>query len=395
MWSIEGGTEKKIEGDTINSPKMKPIQDIDIRELAEIYDQESRDTFLSIYISLTDRNWKRFLESRYNACFKALGDRKEVRANLETSYEKLIEQMEKIPHLPDERGLALFGSQIYDFYRIYPLSVEPSNTFVVDSSPFIKPLALLRDEWEQFLLTYIDGTNASIYLLGARQIKDRKELEKDIMGRHKKGGWSQMRFNRIRKGSIKHFYTDLSSDMSTLIEKERNPVVSIVIAGPGNAKKELEEHLPASLKGMVSHVIDVDSHTGLQDLIASASEIIHQDEKDASMDSVRYLEKLILKDGPAIYGIDEVINASRSGIVEKLLVLKDTGIPGWICEKCQAVEKGGKTKCPYCGRGTSQVEMLEEAIEFVLRSEGEVEFVDESPYLEGLGGIGAILRYRI
>ena len=88
-----------------------------------------------------------------------------------------------------------------------------------------------------------------------------------------------------------------------------------------------------------------------------------------------------------------MVKASPNGMVKELFIKKGVTIPGWICEHCQVVEKGLKTKCPYCKGTTSGVDVLEEIIEFVVRSGGELEFIDESTYLEGLGGIATILRY--
>ena len=374
------------------SNKMRSLQKIDIRELASVYDEDSHDSFVTIFVNLIDKNWKKFIDQRYRHCMKALRERPDLRSNMEKTYEGLIDLLEKLPHLDQERGLALIGSEKNDFYRLYQLSVPPENLFVVDSSPFIRPLALLQDEWEEFALLFVDGTSAQIHVLGARQIEESKEVETDVMGRHKKGGWSQMRFNRLRKEAVDKFYKIVIRELIEITSKE-DSIVSIILAGPGKGKKEILEYLPQDLREKVTHVLDVDKNMPLTEMIKDMTDIVHQDEKIIGNRSVEVLQKMILTGGPAIYGLDRVIEASRNGMVKELFIQKGEAIPGWICEKCQVVEKGMKTKCPYCKGATSRVDVLEEIIEFVVRSGGELEFIDESPYLEGLGGIAAILRY--
>jgi len=39
-----------------------------------------------------------------------------------------------------------------------------------------------------------------------------KDISKTIMGKHKKGGWSQARFQRIRKGAISQFISGAVED---------------------------------------------------------------------------------------------------------------------------------------------------------------------------------------
>ena len=372
--------------------KMRSLQDIDIRELASVYDEDSHDSFVTIFVNLLDKNWKKFIDQRYRQCIKALRERPDLRSNMEKTYEGLTGMLEKLPHIDQERGLALIGSEKNDFYRLYQLSVPPENMFVVDSSPFIRPLALLQDEWEEFALLFIDGTSAQIHVLGARQIEESKEVETDVIGRHKKGGWSQMRFNRLRKEAVDKFYKIVTKELIEIYSKE-DSIVSIILAGPGKGKKEFHEYLPQDLREKVTHVMDVDKNIPFAEMIKDMTDIVHQDEKIIGTRSVDLLQKMILTGGPAIYGLDRVVEASRNGIVKELFIQKGQSIPGWICEKCQVVEKGMKSKCPHCKGATSRVDVLEEIIEFVVRSGGELEFIDESPYLEGLGGIAAILRY--
>ena len=376
----------------MNRTKMVSLQEIDLRELASVYDGDSQDTFLTIFVNLLDRNWKKFMDQRLRACSKALHSKAGLSDNLMRTYDRLMDQLERLPHLDQERGMALIGSEKNDFYRLYQLSVPPENFLVVDSSPYIRPLALLQDEWEEFVLVFIDGTSARITLLGARLVEEEKEVETDVMGRHKKGGWSQMRFNRLRKEAVDKFYKKVERDLEEVL-REEDSVVSIILAGPGKGKKEFLEYLSLEMREKVSRVLDMDKNTPLSEIIKDVTDMVHQDEKITGGRSVELLQKMILTGGPALYGLDNVVDASRAGTVKELFVLKGVRIPGWICERCQAVEKGPKANCPYCKGDTSVVDVLEEIIEFVVRNGGELEFIDESPYLEGLGGVAAILRF--
>ena len=83
-----------------------------------------------------------------------------------------------------------------------------------------------------------------------------------------------------------------------------------------------------------------------------------------------------------------------NGQIELLLVGKDHKVAGWICENCQAVDSGVKKECPYCGKRTSEVDVIEEIIEFAERMDTKIEFVDDNPTLDELGGIGGLLRYK-
>jgi peptide subunit release factor 1 (eRF1) len=43
----------------------------------------------------------------------------------------------------------------------------------------------------------------------------------------------------------------------------------------------------------------------------------------------------------------------------------------------------------------SQVDVIEEIIEFAQRTDTKIEFVDNNPILQELGGVGGLLRFKI
>ncbi|KAA0009724.1 MAG: hypothetical protein FE037_05155 [Thermoplasmata archaeon] len=64
-----------------------------------------------------------------------------------------------------------------------------------------------------------------------------------------------------------------------------------------------------------------------------------------------------------------------------------------MCERCQLVDIGRKERCPYCGSEVSEVDVIEEIVEFCERFDSRVIFCEDES-LHELGGIAALLRYR-
>jgi uncharacterized OB-fold protein len=83
-------------------------------------------------------------------------------------------------------------------------------------------------------------------------------------------------------------------------------------------------------------------------------------------------------------GSEEIaVQALHKGAIDNIPKDSLSGykIRGWICEKCQTVDSGVKDKCPYCGSRTSEVDVIEELIEFAERTDTKVEFVEDNPIL--------------
>jgi len=328
-----------------------------IRELSEMYDADSRDTYITLYIN-KDKNVK-FLEKREKACKSLLSG--EERKNFTNTMEEIKEFLNK--NAGDT--LAIFASRIHNFF---------------------KTVSLIQDEWESFTLVLVNSNYAKIFSISLGKVEQEKNLSADIINKHKKGGWSQARFQRLRKGAIHTFFSEVGESLEKIADKQ------IVLAGPGQAKLQLRDMLSKNLKERIADVIDV-SIDDEKELLKESIHLISELEEQKSRGAVQQLKEEILKDGLAAYGFDDTLGAVKNGQVELLIIEKDYKLKGRICEHCQLLKVGSVKNCPNCGGSTSQVDVIEEILEFGKRTGAEIEFTDDEE-ISRLGHIGAILRYK-
>ena len=349
-----------------------------IKELSEIYDPDSLDSYVSIYYN--QGLDKKFIDRRIRACQSILKNENLKLFNL------TMDDIKNCLKQNDFKNVAIFASYKHNFLKFIELDIQLENLLIVDSSPYIRPLARIIDEWESFSLVLINSNSAKIFSISMGKIDDTKKLSADIMNKHKKGGWSQARFNRLRKGSVNKFINDVIEALSDRIEKQ------IIVAGPGITKKKFIEMLPKNISDKVVDVIDI-SIDDENELLKESFYLISEKEKRKSHEAVNQLKAEILKDGLAVFGIDETLKAVKNGQVELLIIEKNFKLRGWICENCQLVCEGVNSNCPYCGNKTSEIDVLEEILEFAERTDAEIEFTDDEE-ISNLGHVGAILRFK-
>jgi len=349
-----------------------------IKELSEIYDPDSNDTYISLYV---DKNSDRkFINRRIKAC------RSVLKGEILKNFNNTIEEAESILNKHSCGSIVIFSSYKHNFFKSIFLSVEVLNSLIVDSSPYIRPLARIQDEWESFTLLLVSSNYAKIFSVSIGKVEDTKKLTADIINKHKKGGCSQARFNRIRRGAINAFL----SEVVEMLQKRSDEY--IIIAGPGTTKNNFIDILPKDLKDKIVDVVDIDIEDE-QELLKKSFQIITLREQKESHEAVQQLKQEILKDGLAVYGLVETLEAVKNGQVELLIIEKDYKSRGWICENCQLVEEGKSKTCPYCGKKTSEVDVLEEILEFAERTNANIEFTDDEE-IANLGHVGAILRFK-
>ena len=368
------------------------LKEIDIKNLSEIYDLESQESFISLYMNMEKTN-ERFVEKRKKACRSVLKENRELIENFDKTMQQIEKYLRTNGREHGQKGLVIFASNEHDLFKSYKLGMPVEDLMVVDASPYIRPVAKLIEDYETFGLVVLDNHRARIYVVSSGRIEDKDKIARDIMKKHKKGGMSQARFQRLRRGAIEHFMKEVSEEMVRLFSKDN--VDKIIIAGPGEAKILLLDFLPNELKGEILDSIDVDFDEADVYLISKAEGAVMKDEKETVSKNVIRLKEEILKHSLAVYCLEDLIETVKNGHIELLLVSKGYNLRGWICEKCQLLDSGIKDKCPNCGGKVSEVDVIEEIIEFAERTDTKIEFVDDNPILQELGGVGGLLRFKI
>lgn len=363
---------------------LTPLSDIDIRALAEAGDP--RDVFLSVYLPMGAEDMNRsFLEDRLRTIRDAVP--RDLRADLRDTLELLGDLPFHDP-FPGERGRVLFASAPQGMLEAYRIGVAPERRVVLDNSPFILPLAAMMDDYEDYGILLMDSQEARLYEVRSNVIEEVGSERIDLMNRHKKGGMSQKRFNRLRRGAIDAFVDEVVRDLDAIDLRDMR---GLVVAGPGGAKGRLVDALPGPMRDKVIGVVDADMdvHPGvLMERGGEAAEADEDLDEAAVMDGLR---KAVYRDELAAVGIENVWDTLVQGRVETLVVLESLSLPGWMCEECRVVSEG-PGPCG-CGGTASGVDLVNEMVELATRTSSAVEMVETSEWLREAGGVAAVLRY--
>ena len=375
--------------------RLVTLECVDLKHLSETFDL--KDTYLSIYMPVQGpgrREFKPYLSKRISHIRKAL-TKGDILDNFNETLEAVDEWL-RADALDGEKGRVIFASGKAGFLEVHriPLSVEPM--VVLDTSPYIKPLALLRDDYYDYGIVLLDSHQLRLVKVTAGAISGEKTNSAEIMNKHKKGGQSQMRFQRLRKGAMQHFLTHAVADAKeTFYDDKSRYWRGIIIAGPGKAKKDFLKLLPQDMAADVICMLDMDFETADRELVISTQKAALEDERKRGHIHVQRFKSAVLKGEGAAFGVQEVAKAVSGGRASVLILQRGLSLPGFICESCQSlygtVEKG--MECPRCSGPLSRVDLIEEILEFAERTGAEVEFTKAEIFLEEMGGVGALLRF--
>jgi len=175
------------------------------------------------------------------------------------------------------------------------------------------------------------------------------------------------------KPSVDGYHGEIHSKLKLLME----PNMPLVLLGPGFEKEDLAEDLKKIDREMYSkiHVY----HTGQSGMVGinelmkagMGADVLRESSVGVELEAVEQLMTAIAKDGLGTYGPNEVMAAAMAGAVEKLLIL-DVKV---------------------------REQDLDDIVRAVESQKGEVIIVssqhDGGRELAALGGMGAILRYKM
>jgi peptide chain release factor subunit 1 len=356
-----------------------------------------------------------------------------TRKNVQDAIVKVTQRLKLFKTVP-ENGLVLFcgaipqngpGSEkIEGPYVIVP--PEPVNIYLYrcDSKFHLNYLMDLLKETETYGIILLDSSEATFATLTGRRLKIVQEITSGIPGKHRAGGQSARRFERLREMQLIEFFKRVGGHANEIFLSIPD-LKGIILGGPGPTKMDFEKgrFLDYRLKEKIVAVVDTayTGEQGVEEIFEKAPEIIK---------NVRYVEekRIIQKflyeighdTGLATYGEAEVRRALKSGLVETLLLSEELdktrvkvecGSCGYSYSETMRrpeVEKLeqsiSSTPCPKCQLPTLQItektEIIEDLAELAEASGANIEIIsmetEEGQMLwKSFGGVAAILRYKL
>lgn len=362
----------------------------DIKSLSQRYDVDGKPVYLSLYADLADPRHPEGLRKRHRE-IRAAMTTQDAREKVDAAMLRGMEAFENAKARNGAKAVAVFVGP-NGFVEEHALQAQLPTRLVLDASPYVAPLARFADDNESFALVLLDSEHAAIFVVWAGKAELRKELETSLIGRHRHGGMSQMRYQRHRKGQVNTFYDHVIDHLSVILSAEG--VTRIAVAGPGAAKRDFVPRLPKAMQANVAVVLDVDFKEGPADdaLVRRFVSLMRDEEAKQSTKWAEALRRELAVGELAMTGALECAKMAAAGRVERLLVLGGASMAGAKCEQHQVVFARGQT-C-HCGSNGTEVDLVNEAVEFTARADGQCEFVNApDSFMTEAGGVGALLRW--
>jgi peptide subunit release factor 1 (eRF1) len=317
-------------------------------------DQNGQRTHVDTFVRNSFGEQARFLTGESRAGFERAGERiSEYIANQDPKSAK---------------GLAIFAStdgQLFEGIRFEVPIEQPSMH--LGAVPHLYPLARVNDQYPRYAALLLDTNSADLYVFALGATKRRESVQGEKTRRTSMGGWSQARYQRRADNFHKQHVKEVVDLLDKVVTDER--LNHIVIACDEVARPFLMEQLPKHLAEKVIDVVNVDVKSVPEhEFLAETMAALRKADAKTDAEQVQRMLDAWRAAGLAVAGIEPTLRALEMRQVEELLIAaKPDGVAGPV----------------------------DELVTKAQQNSARIRFIEDESLLADVGGVGALLRFKI
>ena len=383
-------------------PRSSPARDTPLSEqLERLAALEPQDVpVVSLYLNLTPDqhgrdNYDAFVRKAFAERMKAFDEHSAERASLERDFERIRAYLAEDVNR-SANGLAIFasagGGELFEAVQL-DAPVDHHWLFL-DSVPHLYPLVRLIDQYPRYASVILDTHQARIFVFGLRSIEKREQVTSPKTRRSSMGGWSQARYQRRSDNVHLHHVKEVVETLDRIVRDDN--IQHVIVAGDEVVVPLLKEQLPRHLTDKIVDVLKLERDAAENEIVEATLEVLRRKDAESDAERVRELIGAWQGGGLGVVGPEATLAALQLGQVDELLI---TGSPGEL-EPPQEVQhdtanKSVATETTATGVGERELKLADDLVTKAQKTAATVRIIEDPELLRTVGGVGALLRFRI
>jgi len=301
---------------------------------------------------------------------------------------------------PSANGVAVFACSGADFFEAVQLDAPiDRHALYVGNRPHLYPLVKVDDRYPRYAAVVADTTVARIFVFGTNRLEHEEQVVGQKTKRTKAGGWSQARFQRHVDHYHLHHVKEVVERLDRIVAEEG--IGQVILAGDEVIVPLFREQLPAHLGDKVVDVVRLDTRAPEREVLEASLESLHQKDADSDTAVVGRLLDEVRAGGLGVAGAQAALEALALGQVDLLVLSADANRIGDAERLAQRDEDHVAGEMPAAvpagsGRDAQSGERAANRLVTLARqTSAGVRFIEDPSLLADIGGVGALLRFRV
>lgn len=307
------------------------------------------------------------LRDRFREIERALGPRGDdvdsFTADVERIQSWLDEEFDRA-----SQGVAIFACSGAGLWETVETGAPFEDEVSVDAVPRLFQLARLLDEQQTAVVAIVDTNTARLFVSRTGGLEELEGPDEDPVHHRKRstGGWSEARYQRHIDKHDATFAKEAAEALQRLVD--RHEAERVIVGGDEVAVPLLLDALPQAVRDRVGEVIRVDMRAPIDEIGDEVRPVLERLEAEASQSAADRLVAAVRGSGLGVGGVDATRRALEQRQVMELLLAADAELDE-----------------------TTRNDLIREAA----ANDATVEVVEEHDGLRRLGGVGALLRFKV
>jgi peptide subunit release factor 1 (eRF1) len=289
----------------------------------------------------------------------------------------------------ETNGVAIFACSACGLFEALQLEAPfPRHQLYFTDTPFLYPLALVSNQFPRYAALVADTNTARILVFALNTRVDGAVIENEKTSRTSGSGWEQARFQRhIDQHRLQH-----AKEVVTRLEEivRTDDIRRIVVCGDEVIVPMLRSHFTPQLAGLVVETLPIDMNAPDQVVLQRTLEVIRQNDAKSDQAIVEHAFDGHRAGGLGVVGSERTRAALKLGQVHVLLLTAATRPDGFTEEP--AAPKRQQSSAPTHAHGDTE---FNELVALGRQTDAEVRFIEDPALLQGVGGVAALLRFRL
>jgi peptide chain release factor subunit 1 len=273
-------------------------------------------------------------------------------------------------------GLAIFACQAHDgFFEALQLDVPvEQHQLFVGSVPHLYPLARLNDQFPRYAALLVNTNSARLFVFGLGDTETQRQVVNTKTRRTTMGGWSQARYQRHIENFHLHHMKEVADILDKVVREEG--LTRIVVSCDDVSRPLLMDQLPKHVADKIVDVVSLDMKAPDQQVLAETLDALRQKDAETDADQVEAAIGAWRASGLGVVGPTGTRSALERGQVEELLI---TAAPTLLRAPSPEASETLANELVTLGQQTS----------------ARIRFIEDPALLADVGGVAALLRFRL
>jgi peptide chain release factor subunit 1 len=294
-------------------------------------------------------------------------------------------------------GLAIFACHGATLFEAVQMTAPIDEHWLfVGSVPHLYPLARVNDQYPRYAAVVVDTNAARLFVFSLGTTELQRDVKNVKTRRTAMGGWSQARYQR----HVDKFHEQHMKEVVDVLDRvvREESINHIVVSCDEVARPLLMAELPKHLAEKVVDVVRVDIGAPEHEVLQETLDALRAKDAETDQERVEAMIGAWRGNGLAVAGAEDTLQALEMGQVEELLIAASPAAlrhPDGVPEGSAAEPVALETSAPDTGLDPKLMTLADELVTKAQATAARIRFIEDPQLLSEVGGVGALLRFRI